>query len=404
MLILRTTFYTEEELEDYEKRLAKKKRRKNIAKGVVGAATVTGGALLARKYYKNKYIPSITKPKETYNNVKANIGDIVSASRMGGFYSHYGVVTGYDKKGRPLVTNYTNPTSLDPRKSIVTVSSLKDFGNNGKITVHRNNGKFTPEEIVNRSKQAIKNQNGGYSITGNNCEHFARELANGEHVSTQVNEKLPFVGKFKEAKRRISPIVGKFKEVKRNISPILSSIKQFSVSSTQKEAPSMLKGQFQHIIANKGFDIRKNLSKDLGGLSHFNRYQDHYLTGGMALAGGMIGRARAKHDAKRKARSYRLREGTPEYENYVSRKANEGMLKGAAIGGTVGFGSSKATDAIRGKVIADKAKLSNGLDLGTNYLALGKSMRGIKSEDDIDRIKNNYKEVLSFGKGVINAL
>ena len=166
----------------------------------------------------------------------------------------------------------------------------------------------------------------------------------------------------------------------------------------------MLKGQFQHIIANKGFDIRKNLSKDLGGLSHFNKYQDHYLTGGMALAGGMIGRARAKHDAKRKARSYRLREGTPEYENYVSRKANEGMLKGAAIGGTVGFGSSKATDAIRGKVIADKAKLSNGLDLGTNYLALGKSMRGIKSEDDIDRIKNNYKEVLSFGKGVINAL
>ena len=390
MLILRTTFYTEEELEDYEKRLAKKKRRKNIAKGVVGAATVTGGALLARNYYKNKYIPSITKPKETYNNVKANIGDIVSASRMGGFYSHYGVVTGYDKKGRPLVTNYTNPTSLDPRKSIVTVSSLKDFGHNGKITVHRNNGKFTPEEIVNRSKQAIKNQNGGYSITGNNCEHFARELANGEHVSTQVNEKLPFVGKFKEAKRRISPII--------------SSIKQFSVSSTQKEAPSMLKGQFQHIIANKGFDIRKNLSKDLGGLSHFNRYQDHYLTGGMALAGGMIGRARAKHDAKRKARSYRLREGTPEYENYVSRKANEGMLKGAAIGGTVGFGSSKATDAIRGKVIADKAKLSNGLDLGTNYLALGKSMRGIKSEDDINRIKNNYKEVLSFGKGVINAL
>lgn len=390
MLILRTTFYTEEELEDYEKRLAKKKRRKNIAKGVVGAATVTGGALLAGKYYKNKYIPSITKPKETYNNVKANIGDIVSASRMGGFYSHYGVVTGYDKKGRPLVTNYTNPTSLDPRKSIVTVSSLKDFGKNGKITVHRNNGKFTPEEIVNRSKQAIKNQNGGYSITGNNCEHFARELANGEHVSTQVNEKLPVVGKFKEAKRRISPI--------------LSSIKQFSVSSTQKEAPSMLKGQFQHIIANKGFDIRKNLSKDLGGLSHFNRYQDHYLTGGMALAGGMIGRARAKHDAKRKARSYRLREGTPEYENYVSRKTNEGMLKGAAIGGTVGFGSSKATDAIRGKVIADKAKLSNGLNLGTNYLALGKSMRGIKSEDDIDRIKNNYKEVLSFGKGVINAL
>ena len=390
MLILRTNFYTEEELENYEKRLAKKKRRKNIAKGVVGAATVTGGALLARKYYKNKYIPSITKPKETYDNVKANIGDIVSASRMGGFYSHYGVVTGYDKKGRPLVTNYTNPTSLDPRKSIVTVSSLKDFGHNGKITVHRNNGKFTPEEIVNRSKQAIKNQNGGYSITGNNCEHFARELANGEHVSTQVNEKLPFVGKFKEAKRRISPI--------------LSSIKEFSVSSTQKEAPSMLKGQFQHIIANKGFDIRKNLSKDLGGLSHFNRYQDHYLTGGMALAGGMIGRARAKHDAKRKARSYRLREGTPEYENYVSRKANEGMLKGAAIGGTVGFGSSKATDAIRGKVIADKAKLSNGLDLGTNYLALGKSMRGIKSEDDIDRIKNNYKEVLSFGKGVINAL
>ena len=390
MIILRTTFYTEEELEDYEKRLAKKKRRKNIAKGVVGAATVTGGALLAGKYYKNKYIPSITKPKETYNNVKANIGDIVSASRMGGFYSHYGVVTGYDKKGRPLVTNYTNPTSLDPRKSIVTVSSLKDFGENGKITVHRNNGKFTPEEIVNRSKQAIKNQNGKYSITGNNCEHFARELANGEHVSTQVNEKLPFVGKFKEAKRRISPI--------------LSSIKQFSVSSTQKEAPSMLKGQFQHIIANKGFDIRKNLSKALGGLSHFNKYQDHYLTGGMALAGGMIGRARAKHDAKRKARSYRLREGTPEYENYVSRKANEGMLKGAAIGGTVGFGSSKATDAIRGKVIADKAKLSNGLDLGTNYLALGKSMRGIKSEDDIDRIKNNYKEVLSFGKGVINAL
>lgn len=394
-IILRTTLYTEEELEDYEKRLAKKKRRKNIAKGVVGAAALTGGALLARKYYKNKYIPSITKPEETYSNVKANVGDIVSASRMGGFYSHYGVVTGYDKKGRPLVTNYTNPTSLDPRKSIVTVSSLKDFGEGGKITVQKNNGKFTPEEIVNRSKQALKNQNSGYSITRNNCEHFARELANGEHVSTQVNQKLPFVDKFKRLRKSVNNVMN---------SPILSSVRQFSVPSTQKEAPALLKGQFQHIIANKGFDIRKNLSKDLGGLSHFNRYQDHYLTGGMAIAGGLIGRAKAKHDAKRKARSYKLREGTPEYENYVSRKTNEGMLKGTALGGAIGFGSSKATDAIRGKVIADKSKLSNGLDLGTNYLALGKSMRGVKSEDDIDRVKNNYKEVLSFGKGVMNAL
>lgn len=390
MIIIRRRYFSEEGLSDEEleeKDRKRKRRRRNLLIGAGVVAAGTGAALIARNQYK-KYINKSRKPEKNYDDIKADIGDIVSASRHGGIYSHYGVVTGMDESGKPIITNYTNPVGLDPRNSVVIDSSLKDFAEGGDITILKSKGKFSPEQLRERAERYKKGGFGHYSITRNNCEHFARELADDEHISTQV------INPVNETVKKISDKIKTHEQTRR-----------FSKVNTSKNAMDLLKGQAQHTLSREGFEIRKHLSKDLGGLSHFNRYQDVYLTAGGSLVGGVTGRLRAKKRAQKEAKeNYGLRKGTLEYDNYVDKKKKEGTLKGALVGGGLGFASSKGVDTIRGKAVADKARVGHDLDLGKNYMALGKSMRGIKSEEDIEKIKRNFKEVADYGKGIAKSL
>lgn len=402
MIILRQRYFSEEPTdEELEERLKNKKARekkrlkRNLLIGAGAAVVGTGAALIARNQYK-KYIDKSKKPEKNYDDIKANIGDIVSASRHGGLYSHYGVVTGMDKSGKPIITNYTNPVGLDPRNSKVIDSSLKDFAEGGDIKVMKSQGKFSPEQLRRRAEKYKKKGFGHYSITRNNCEHFARELADDEHISTQVLDPIQKV--VKKTANKIGKLKGKSAPESKNFS-------KTNKTTTPKNAMDLLKGQAQHMISKDGFEIRKHLSKDLGGLSHFNKYQDVYLTAGGGLVGGVTGRLKAKKRAQKEAKEdYGLRKGTLEYDNYVDRKKKEGTLRGALVGGGLGFASSKGVDTIRGKAIADKARAGHDLDLGKNYMALGKSMRGVKSEEDIEKVKRNFKEVADYGKGIMESL
>ena len=49
-------------------------------------------------------------------------------------------------------------------------------------------GPFEPKEVVKRAKSYIGKDYGDYSLLGNNCEHFAREMAEGKRHSTQVEQ------------------------------------------------------------------------------------------------------------------------------------------------------------------------------------------------------------------------
>lgn len=126
-------------------------------------------------------------------------------------------------------------------------------------------------------------------------------------------------------------------------------------------------------------------------MNHFDRNQSRYLAGGGSVIGGITGRKRSEKIAKKDAQKYGLKEGTMVYDEFIRRRKDRGTLKGAGVGGALGFGASKGIDLARGKVVADMAK-ARGQELGKNYLGIGKGFRGIKSSKDINTIMDNWKE------------
>jgi len=349
---------------------------------VGGSALALGGGKLL-DYGKSKYhnyIAQAAPPKLDYSGMKFSLGDIVSAERHGGLYSHYGVVVGFDPNHKPIIANYVNKGPLDPRAAMATKSSLEEFAENSILHIEKPNGRFTPTQIVQRANDAIARGNGQYSIAYNNCEHFARDIANGTHTSTQVN---------KVRNETLGRIMRKGRKIYQ---------KRFAVPAT-----TLLKDQANHLISTKGFDARKLLTKDLGGLSNFSRYQTTYLTTGGSVLGGLGGGAIESRRAKKDAKRYGLQEGTLEYDNYIRQRRNQGIIAGAGTGAALGFGGSKATDFARGKIIADRQR-AKGMDLGNNYFGLGKTFRGVRSDADIDKVVSNWKELGDYGKGVAQAI
>lgn len=420
------------------RRLYSNKQKDDITPGLLtggalglGAVGVAGYAtpVVEEKY--NNYINAGIKPNavEDYSGLKFSVGDIVSAERKGGAYSHFGVVTSIGPDGKPIITNYTNPSSLDPRYTVVKESTLEQFGHGGRIHIEKNSGRFTPEEIQRRAQEFINNGYGQYSVSKNNCEHFARELANGKKESFQVGKVVDkvkgkvgsvFQGVYdKAATTSGQKLAEKSAEVLEKSAPVYESImkgisgiserlqKRFSKVDVKaaKNALELLKDEAKTLVSNKkGFEIRKSLSKDLGGLSHFGKYQTAYLSSAGAAVGGMTGCASAGRRAKKDAEEYNLEKGTLEYDNFIKSRKHEGAMKGAALGAGSGALLSKGVDFTRGKVIADKARASHNLDLGKDYVGLGRNMRGVRSEEDITKVTNNWGEIGSYLNGVKKGL
>lgn len=372
----------------------KKDKHSRLRSTITGASLGAGlgaGVVAAGKYGKRRYDKFIgfdkNKNPETIDISKYKPGDLIIADR--GFMKHYGVVV--DNKG--TIIEYGSK-KRDPRMASYRKVNISEFKGNSPIYTEVPSGKYTREEIVKRANSRLSTDSGIYNLRNNNCEHFARDVVNGERVSTQVDNILGKKGNF---------VVNKIKSV---LTP-----KNFS-NPANGMAMSLLEkqsGLLKNKILNSKllFKLRGNLTKELGGLSHFDKYQTHYIAGGSSLGGSIIGSAKAKKKAKKDAENYGLKKGSLEYDNFLKSRTREGALKGAVIGGGAGYGISKGIDTARGKVIADKMKVKYGIGLdkeGRNYMKFGKNMRGINSEKQVETIANNYRELGDFAKNFYRAL
>ena len=339
-------------------------------KGALIGAGIGGAAGAGVKAGRNKYKQWLLKgaPKKvTYDAAKYQNGDIMIVHRGNGM-DHYGIYVGDGK-----IIEYGSK-KRDPRKAHLRTVSLQEFGSGDTIRTEAPKG-FTRDEVVQRAQDRLRDgQNGKYHLINNNCEHFARDVANGTRVSTQVTDILSKIG-----------------------------LKPKTYSAVQKEAVDLLSDQGKHLISKNLFKIRKHLSKDLGGLRHIDKYQTAYLSGGGSVLGGAVGRYRGGKKAKKEAEEkYGLKKGTLEYDNYVRRGKDRGTIIGAGVGAGLGFGASKGMDYVRGKVVSDKARIK-GQDLGHDYLNIGKGFRGL-GEKEIDTIKGNWREVGDYVKAFKDAI
>jgi hypothetical protein len=368
------------------------KQKSRAIKGAIVGATIGGTLGAGSKYAKKRYKAYIGKPiKADIEQVRQTMspGDIVIADR--GAYQHYGIV-GKDGK----IIEYGSE-KFDPRTANVGYTSLDHFSNGSALRIEKAKGPYTPEEVVSRAESWIGKDRGQYNLRNNNCEHFAREMVSGKASSTQAD-------RFSE---------GTFNRVVRPVLDRVDSVVEAAARTRNYSAFTAAKGdrilaqQFRHFVGNDLYNVRGKLTKELGGLSHFNKHQTEYLSGGGSVIGSLVGREVEGKKAKKAAiNKYGLEKGSLEYDNFVRSRKNAGMIKGAATGGLLGAGLSKGIDAARGKVITDKAlvKYGNKLDLGKNYMSTGKSLRGITSEKDIDTIISNYKETGDYLNGLKNML
>ena len=360
----------------------KGKKKSGALKGAIlgsaSGAALGAGVKYGKVRYKN-YIGTPQKADLSHVRKGGQAGDIVIADR--GAYQHYGIL---DKNGN--VIEYGSH-KFDPRTARVGRVSLDEFSNGSAVRIEAPKGSYNRDEIVSRAESWIGKDRGQYNLRKNNCEHFAREMATGEKTSGQAD-------RFNEKIRE---------HVDSKIDKLTSLLSQKKFSFAPASGDRIIAQQFRHFVGNDLYGVRSKLTRELGGLSHFNKHQSHYLSGAGSVIGGAIGRKTEEKKAKKDAvNKYGLKKGTLEYDNYVNSRKNKGTLVGAGIGAGAGFAASKGTDWVRGKVISDKARVKYGdkLDLGKNYMATGKALRGITSEKDIENISGNIAETADYLKGL----
>ena len=96
-----------------------------------------------------------------------------------GIYTHHGLGDGHDG-----VIHYSEPMD-GPAKGYVRRTSLSQFARGGDIKIREyQSRRFSQDEAVKRAESCIGK--GGYSMLGNNCEHFVSWCITGDHNSKQV--------------------------------------------------------------------------------------------------------------------------------------------------------------------------------------------------------------------------
>ncbi|MGM0379541.1 MAG: lecithin retinol acyltransferase family protein [Bacillota bacterium] len=98
-------------------------------------------------------------------------------------YKHYGI-----EIENKQVIHFVGTSYLTRKNSKIEKTTLEKFSRNGKIKiVNKYEKKFSNKEIVQRAKTKLNSNFGGYSITENNCEHFATWCATGVKQAQQSN-------------------------------------------------------------------------------------------------------------------------------------------------------------------------------------------------------------------------
>ena len=97
-----------------------------------------------------------------------------------GLYTHHGLGDGHDG-----VIHYSEPTD-GPAKGFIRRTSLSQFARDGDIKLREyQSRRFSPDEAVKRAESRLGEN--GYSLWGNNCEHFVSWCITGDHNSKQVD-------------------------------------------------------------------------------------------------------------------------------------------------------------------------------------------------------------------------
>lgn len=105
-------------------------------------------------------------------------GDHIYVRRKGLFYSHHGIYAG---KGTVIHFKGTAKEKKDP---LVMVTDIDNFLNNGKLRRREYKNRLSPSETLKIAREHLSKK--GYSLTFNNCEHFATYCVTGKKRSRQV--------------------------------------------------------------------------------------------------------------------------------------------------------------------------------------------------------------------------
>ena len=109
-----------------------------------------------------------------------NLGDHIYVRRL--LFSHHGIYAGDGN-----VIHYTGEEK-EKKDPLVRETIIEDFLKGGKLRRRNYKRHLPPSETLSPAKKHLSNN--GYSITLNNCEHFATYCATGKKKSKQVRKVL----------------------------------------------------------------------------------------------------------------------------------------------------------------------------------------------------------------------
>ncbi|NQT57615.1 MAG: lecithin retinol acyltransferase family protein [Bacteroidetes bacterium] len=111
-----------------------------------------------------------------------NPGDHVYVKRRGLLYSHHGIYAGNGN-----VIHYTG-AEKEKKDPSVTNTDIEEFLKDGKLRRRDYKKRLPYSETLNLAKRPLSDN--GYSLTFNNCEHFATYCATGKKKSKQVQKAI----------------------------------------------------------------------------------------------------------------------------------------------------------------------------------------------------------------------
>ncbi len=109
---------------------------------------------------------------------KLNYGDHIYVRRKGLLYAHHGIYAG---EGTVIHFKGTVKEKKDPA---VIITDIDNFLNRGKLQRRNYKKRLPPSEALRIAREHLSKK--GYSLTFNNCEHFATYCVTGKKTSRQI--------------------------------------------------------------------------------------------------------------------------------------------------------------------------------------------------------------------------
>ncbi len=109
-------------------------------------------------------------------------GDHIYVRRGGLLYSHHGIYA-----GEGTVINFKGEDK-EKRDPVVILTEIESFINGGKLRRRTYEERLPHSESLRIAREHLSEK--GYSLPGNNCEHFATYCATGKKKSKQVRRAI----------------------------------------------------------------------------------------------------------------------------------------------------------------------------------------------------------------------